>query len=73
MARAATPSPGDPGFVLDPEVRPGLQELSVKITIGGDGDGETLRKIAMLGYNFSPVSNSVREGVNAKLEIVVAK
>ncbi len=60
-------------FALDPEVRPGILELRVKITIGGDADDETLKKIAMLGYTYSPVSNSVREGVNAKPTVVVAK
>jgi len=33
----------------------------------------TLKKIAMLGYNFSPVSNSVREGVKAIPEVVIDK
>ena len=60
-------------IALDPEVRPGILELRVKITVGGDSDDETLKKIAMLGYNFSPVSNSVREGVKAVPEVVIAK
>ena len=60
-------------FALDPEVRPGILELRVKITIGGDADDETLKKIAMLGYTYSPVSNSIREGVSAKPTVVVAK
>jgi len=60
-------------FALDPDVRPGILELRVKITVGGDSDDETLKKIAMLGYNFSPVSNSVREGVTAVPEVVIAK
>ena len=58
-------------FALDPEVRPGILELRAKITIAGDADDETLRKIANLGYTYSPVSNSVREGVNVVPEIVV--
>ncbi len=60
-------------FALDPEVRPGILELRVKITVGGDADDETLEKIAMLGYNFSPVSNSVRKGVKAVPEVVIAR
>lgn len=60
-------------FALDPEVRPGILELRAKITIAGDADDETLRKIANLGYTYSPVSNSVREGVNVVPEIVVEK
>ena len=60
-------------FALDPKVRPGILELRAKITIAGDADEETLRKIAKLGYDSSPVSDSVRNGVSAKPEIVVAK
>ncbi len=59
-------------FALDPEVRPGILEMRAKITIAGDADEETLRKIAMLGYEYSPVSNSVRMGVSVKPEVVVA-
>ncbi len=60
-------------FALDENVRPGILELRVKMTIAGDADDETLRKIANLGYTYSPVSNSVRKGVNAVPEIVVVK
>ncbi len=60
-------------FALDPKVRPGISELRAKITIAGDADEETLRKIAKLGYKYSPVSDSVRNGVSVKPEIVVAK
>ena len=60
-------------FALDPEVRPGIQELRVKMSIGGDGDEETMKKIAMLGYTYSPVSNSVREGVTAVPEVTVVE
>jgi len=60
-------------FALDENVRPGILELRMKITIAGDADDETLRKIANLGYTYSPVSNSVRKGVNAVPEIVVVK
>ena len=56
-------------FALDENVRPGIQELRAKIQIAGDADEETLRKIAMLGYNYSPVSDSVRNGVSAKPEV----
>ena len=60
-------------FALDENVRPGILELRMKMTIAGDADDETLRKIANLGYTYSPVSNSVRKGVNAVPEIVVEK
>ncbi len=60
-------------FALDEKVRPGILELRMKMTIAGDADDETLRKIANLGYTYSPVSNSVRKGVNAVPEIVVEK
>ncbi len=60
-------------FALDPAVRPGILGAKAKITIAGDADEETLRKIAMLGYKYSPVSNSVREGVSVTPTVVVAK
>ena len=60
-------------FALNPEVRPGILELRVMITVGGDTDDETLKKIAMLGYDFSPVSNSVQKGVKVIPDIVIAK
>jgi len=60
-------------FALDENVRPGILELRMKITIAGDADDETLRKIANLGYIYSPVSNSVRKGVNVVPEIIVVK
>lgn len=60
-------------FALDEKVRPGISEMRIKITIAGDADEETLQKIAMLGYKFSPVSDSVRNGVSAKPEVVVVK
>jgi len=48
---------------LDPKVRPGLLDFRTKITIAGDADEETLKKIALSGYNLSPVSDTVRNGV----------
>lgn len=57
-------------FALDENVRPGILELRMKMTIAGD---ETLRKIANLGYTYSPVSNSVRGGLNAAPKILVVK
>lgn len=50
-------------FALDPEVRPGIQDMRTEITIAGDADEETLKKIAMFGYNYSPVSDTTRNGV----------
>jgi len=60
-------------FALDEKVRPGILDLRAKITIAGDANEETLKKIARLGYDYSPVSDSVRKGVSAKPEIVVVK
>ncbi len=60
-------------FALDPEVRPGILELRSKITIAGDADEETLKKIANLGYEFSPVSNSVRKGVKVIHTVIVSR
>ena len=60
-------------FALDSKVRPGILELRAKITIAGDANEKTLRKIAKLGYDYSPVSNSVQKGVSVRPEIVVTK
>lgn len=58
-------------FAVDEDVRPGVLELRANITIAGDADAETLRKIANLGYQYSPVSESIRNGVNVKPNVVV--
>lgn len=55
-------------FALDPKVRPGLLEFRTKISIAGDADDETLRKIALAGYRYSPVSDTVRKGVTKVIE-----
>lgn len=60
-------------FALDPEVRPGVLDLRANITISGDADDETLREIAMLGYQYSPVSESIRNGVTVRPEVTVAR
>jgi uncharacterized OsmC-like protein len=44
------------------DVRPGVLDFRTIITIGGDADEATLKKIAMKGYSFSPVSDTVRHG-----------
>ncbi len=59
-------------FALSPDVRPGILDLRAKITIAGDADRETLKKIAMLGYKYSPVSDSIRNGISVKPEVIVA-
>jgi len=59
-------------FALDPEVRAGVLELRAKITIAGDADAETLEKIANLGYLYSPVSESLRNGIKVIPEVEVA-
>lgn len=59
-------------FGLDANVRPGLGQLRATITIAGDGDEEALREVALLGYQFSPVRDTVHEGVPVKPDVVVA-
>ena len=54
---------------LDENVRPGLNELRAKITIGGDANEETLREIAGLGLNFSLVKDTVANGIAVNPEI----
>lgn len=60
-------------FALDPEVRPGILDLRANITIAGDADDEALREVAMLGYQYSPVSESIRNGVNVRPEVTIAR
>lgn len=60
-------------FGLDPKVRPGVINIRVNIGIGGDGDDATLRKIATAGYEFSPVSETIRNGLKFTPEIRVVK
>lgn len=60
-------------FALDPKVRPGIINLRAEITIGGDADEATLEKIAMLGYRYSPVSETIRNGIKFTPEVYVVK
>jgi len=60
-------------FALDPNVRPGITNMRMEITIAGDSDEETLKKIAMLGYQYSPVSDTTRNGVKFSPVVKVAK
>ena len=62
-------------FALDPKVRPGILDFRTKITIAGNADDAVLQKIAMAGYNYSPVSDTVRKGVEKveKPVIIIAK
>jgi uncharacterized OsmC-like protein len=59
-------------FALNPDVRAGILEMRSKITIAGDADEEALREIAMLGFQYSPVSESIRNGITVKPEVTVA-
>jgi len=49
---------------LDPNIRPGILGWRTKITIAGNANESTLKKIAMWGYDYSPVSDTVRHGVS---------
>ncbi len=60
-------------FALDSKVRPGIQELRAEITIAGNADEETLKKIAMLGYEYSPVSETIRNGIKFTPVVHIAK
>lgn len=59
-------------FAIDDNVRPGLNEVRAHFTIAGDADEETLTKIAMLGYRYSPVSETVRNGISFTPQVTVA-
>lgn len=60
-------------FGLDAAARPGLNEVRVTITIEGDGDEDALREVALLGYKFSPVTDSVHNGVPVKPDVRVVR
>jgi uncharacterized OsmC-like protein len=45
------------------KIPPRIVNLRTKISIAGDADEETLKKIARAGYELSPVSDTVRNGV----------
>ena len=60
-------------FALDPNVRPGITNVNMEITIAGDADEATLKKIATLGYQYSPVSETTRNGIKFTPAITVAK
>ena len=60
-------------FASDPNVRPGITNMRMEITIAGDAEEEVLKKIAMLGYQYSPVSETTRNGIKFSPEITVAK
>ena len=60
-------------FALDPKVRPGITSMRMDITIAGDADKETLKKIAMLGYQYSPVSETTQNGIKFTPVVHVVK
>jgi len=60
-------------FALDPKVRPGITNMRMDITIAGDAEKAVLKKIAMLGYQYSPVSETTRNGIKFSPNIKVAK
>ena len=60
-------------FAVDEEVRAGVQNMRAYITISGDADEETLKKIAMAGYTYSPVSETLRNGISFEPSIKVMK
>ena len=60
-------------FGVDPKVRPGLTDLRANIIIDGDADDKTLKKIALLGYKFSPVSETTRNGIKFKPVVKISK
>jgi uncharacterized OsmC-like protein len=60
-------------FAVDEDVRAGVQTLRATIIISGDADDETLNKIAMAGYRYSPVSETLRNGISFTPSIEVSK
>lgn len=60
-------------FALNPEVRPGITNMRMDITVAGDADEEVLKKIATLGYEYSPVYETLRNGIKFTPKISVVK
>jgi uncharacterized OsmC-like protein len=56
-------------FGLDETVRPGFGELRAKIGIAGDADPDRLQEIAVRGLRFSPIRESVENGVRIRAEV----
>ena len=56
-------------FGLDDEVRPGFKAIRAQIDIAGDADEATLREVAERGIRFSPIRDSVQNGVSINPEI----
>ena len=52
------------GFLgLDPNVRNGYQNITMKLRVKGDFSDEQLRELSSLGPQFSPVYDSISRGV----------
>lgn len=50
-------------------MRAGVLELRANIAIAGDADPEILREIASLGVAYSPVSESLRNGIEVTTKV----
>jgi uncharacterized OsmC-like protein len=59
-------------FAVDKNVRPGISELRARIEIDGDADPETLREIVNRGFTYSPMRDSVNNGITITPEIVTS-
>lgn len=59
-------------FALDKNVRPGISELRACIEIDGDADADTLREVVNRGFTYSPVRDSVNNGITITPEIVLS-
>ena len=56
-------------FGLDPEVRNGYQQITVRFTIKGDAPAETLRELVEQSRARSAVYDSVTNGVPVAIEV----
>lgn len=60
-------------FGLDAGARPGMTGLRVTMTVAGDADEDALREVALLGYQFSPVRESVAGGVPTEPDLRIVR
>ncbi len=56
-------------FGLDDKIRPGFKAIRAMIDVAGDADEATLREIAERGLRFSPMRDSVQNGVAIDAQI----
>jgi uncharacterized OsmC-like protein len=58
-------------FGIDENVRPGMQIINADIHVAGDADADTLKAIVEKGVRYSPMRDTVQNGVTVSSSIHV--